>query len=304
MKGLAKFAMQGRVQAALLVAGFAVLAAIFPPFIVLSGATLALVTLRKGLAEGALLAAIGTAAGGALAWFVVGSPQWVLVSLLVHWVPVWLVAAVLRATVSLSQALLVLAGLGLAGVMVVYAALGDPTLWWTSMMEQVLPILLEQMQAEVAPEVMAQQIQLLAPKLTGVVVSQFVVLVLISLLLGRWWQAGLYNPGGFGTEFRRLRFGRPAAIAVLAAFAIAVFAQLGLVVNLMLAVGLVTSLFGLSIVHSLVVDGGWGRAWLFVVYLLLGLLMYPMVTFLSVLGAADEWLNVRRRFGKGAHPES
>jgi hypothetical protein len=304
MKGLAKFAMQGRVQAALLVAGFAVLAAIFPPFIVLSGATLALVTLRKGLAEGALLAAIGTAAGGALAWLVVGSPQWVLVSLLVHWVPVWLVAAVLRATVSLSQALLVLAGLGLAGVVVVYAALGDPTLWWTSMMEQVLPILLEQMQAEVAPEIMAQQIQLLAPKLTGVVVSQFVVLVLISLLLGRWWQAGLYNPGGFGTEFRRLRFGRPAAIVVLAAFAIAVFAQLGLVVNLMLAVGLVTSLFGLSIVHSLVVDGGWGRAWLFVVYLLLGLLMYPMVTFLSVLGGADEWLNVRRRFRKGVHPES
>ena len=304
MKGLAKFAMQGRMQAALLVAGFAVLAAIFPPFIVLSGATLALVTLRKGLAEGALLAAIGTAAGGALAWLVVGSPQWVLVSLLVHWVPVWLVAAVLRATVSLSQALLVLAGLGVAGVMVVYAALGDPTLWWASMMEQVLPILLEQMQAEVAPEVMTQQIQLLAPKLTGVVVSQFVVLVMISLLLGRWWQAGLYNPGGFGIEFRKLRFGRPVAIAVLAAFAIAVFAQFGLVVNRVLAVGLVTSLFGLSIVHSLVVEGGWTRAWLFAVYLLLGLLMYPMVTFLTVLGAADEWLNVRRRFGKGAHPET
>jgi hypothetical protein len=304
MKGLAKLAMQGRVQAALLVAGFAVLAAIFPPVIVLSGATLALVTLRKGLAEGALLAAIGTAAGGALAWMVVGSPQWVLVSLLVHWVPVWLVAGVLRATVSLSLALLVLVGFGLAGVLLVYAALGDPALWWASMMEQVLPILLEQMQAEVAPEVMAQQIQLLAPKLTGVVVSQFVVLVMISLLLGRWWQAGLFNPGGFGTEFRQLRFGRPAAIVVLVAFAIAVFAQMDLVVNLVLAVGLVTSLFGLAIVHSLVVEGGWARAWMFMVYLLLGLLMYPMVTFLSVLGAADEWLDARRRFGKGAHPKS
>ena len=31
----------------------------------------------------------------------------------------------------------------------------------------------------------------------------------VSLVLGRYWQASLYNPGGFGEEFRALRFRKP-----------------------------------------------------------------------------------------------
>jgi hypothetical protein len=304
MQWLAKFAMQGRLQAALLVAGFAVSAAILPPIVILSGATLALVTLRKGPVEGALLMAVATAAGGALAWLAVSNPQLILVALLVHWIPLWLVAGVLRATVSLSQALLVLAGLGMVAVLVVHAALGDPTAWWASVMEQVLPLLLEQMQTEVQPEAIQQQIELLAPKLTGIVVSQLVTLVMLSLLLGRWWQAGLYNPGGFGTEFRRLRMGQVAAVIVLAGFGMAVFAKVDLLMNVVLAVALVTSLFGLSILHSLVMERGLSRGWLYGAYVLLGLLMYPVVTFLSILGAADQWLDLRQRYGKGANPQS
>ena len=41
--------------------------------------------------------------------------------------------------------------------------------------------------------------------MTGAFAASLYVQFLLALLLGRWWQAVLYNPGGFGAEFRGLR---------------------------------------------------------------------------------------------------
>ena len=55
----------------------------------------------------------------------------------------------------------------------------------------------------------------LVPTLTGVMASSLQVTCLLCLMLARYWQASLYNPGGFGREFRSLRLAPAVAVILL-----------------------------------------------------------------------------------------
>jgi hypothetical protein len=290
--------MKGRMQAALVVASFAVLAALLPPIAAISGGALALVTLRRGIRDGVWVTAIAATGGAALSWLALGSPQFVLIVLLGIWAPTLAISMVLRSTVSLSVALRFLAILATLPVLAIFVALGDPTAWWLELMTRAAPVVLEELGAQVPVDLLEQQIALLAPRFTGVLVSQGIAIVLSSLLLGRWWQAQLYNPGGFGEEFRSLNLGKPFAIAVLILYGLAMLGGIDLLTNLTIAMSMVLAMFGLAIVHALVHLAKAGRGWLVTVYVLLGLLMFPAMTLLSVLGAADVWLGIRDRFAR------
>ena len=56
--------------------------------------------------------------------------------LLIGWLPLWLLALVLRATVSLSRTFQAAALLGVLGVAGFYAVLGDPAIWWGRVLSQ------------------------------------------------------------------------------------------------------------------------------------------------------------------------
>jgi len=294
--------MQGRLRAALVVAAFALVAVALPPLVVFSGAALALVTLRHGALEGTVVAAIAVAGGGALAGLALGAPTAILGYVLVLWVPVWALAVLLRASVSLSITLTVLALVVAAALVLVFVVLGDPAAWWQQVLGQLIPLVLEDMGAEVADSVLQEQIAAIAPSVTGLVASQLAALWLLSLLLGRWWQAQLYNPGGFGQEFRELRMGQALAVATVAVFVGAPLARLPLIVNLALGLSIVLGMFGLAVLHSAVQRSRAGRGWLIALYVGMAFLMYPVLTVLALLGATDQWLDLRRRFGGGRGP--
>jgi hypothetical protein len=61
MRSLAAFVMRGRSAAVLVAATAAVLFWLFPPFLIVATAVVALVTLRRGAAEGASIALLGRA---------------------------------------------------------------------------------------------------------------------------------------------------------------------------------------------------------------------------------------------------
>jgi hypothetical protein len=292
--------MKGHMQAALVVACFAVLAALVPPIAVLSGGALALVTLRRGLGDSLIVVSVAAMGGAALSWLTLGAPQFVLLVLLGIWLPTWVSALVLRGTVSLSLALRVLAVLAMVPVLAMFALLGDPTAWWLELMTQAAPIVLRELGADIPGDLLQQQIALLAPRFTGVLVSQGVAVVVVSLLLGRWWQSQLFNPGGFGKEFRGLSLGKPFAVGVLVLYGLAMFGHMELLTNLTIAMSMVLVMFGLAVVHAVVRRLGASRGWLVAVYMALGLLMFPAMTLLSVLGAAEVWVGIRDRFGARA----
>ena len=67
---------------------------------------------------------------------------------------------------------------------------------------------------ERAEQMLAQMPPLTAEHLLGNLAFMQMLLTLISLFTARWWQAKLYNPGGFQQEFYQLRLSR-ANILVL-----------------------------------------------------------------------------------------
>ncbi|RUQ41902.1 MAG: hypothetical protein EKK69_00290 [Candidatus Competibacteraceae bacterium] len=297
MKALAAFTMRGRASAVLVMAVAAVLFWLFPPFMVVSAAALALVTLRRGAAESLLLLVLAGSAATGLAALVLGTPWPMLDVLLAGWLPLWLLALMLRATVSLARTLQVAAALGLVGVLLCYLVLGDPAAWWNSLLEP-----LRQEAARLGPTLPAAERDTLdrmlallgewAPFLPGHLASMILLNGLLALFLGRGWQAALFNPGGFRTEFHALRLGRPLAGLTLVLLAGALLSGWVPLTNLALPLSVLYTVQGIALVHALAFARSLSPAWLLLFYLLLLPLLSQLVL---ALGLADAWIDLRAR---------
>ncbi|MBL8259777.1 MAG: DUF2232 domain-containing protein [Candidatus Competibacteraceae bacterium] len=297
MRSLAAFVMRGRSGAALVAATAAVLFWLFPPFLIVATAVVTLVTLRRGALEGALVALAAGAAATALTWGAFGRPWPMLQLLLPCWSAAWLLALTLRATVSLSRAFQAAALLGFVGVAGIYLVFPDPTAWWRGVLARLRQEFADPAAAGLAPdragwEQLLELIEGWAPYLPGHMVSAALMVALLALLLGRWWQATLYNPGGFRPEFQELRLGRTLAALTLVLFAAMLLIRWPPLVNLALVLGALYTLQGVALVHAAAFKLQLSPAWLLLFYLLLVPLLSQLV---MALGVADAWADFRNR---------
>jgi hypothetical protein len=282
MKSLAEFVMRGRFQALLLVvAGAGSLM-----FCWISAAVIALVTLRKGTAQGAWLLLWALLPAGVLLYaFGDSGPLTLLLGTM-------LLAVVLRETVSLSLALLcsVAVGVGTGLVLIVFGG---------EFLQQVVAIFsdfLAQLEQQVSTQ-SEQNVVLPRPttvQVAGLMGAGNAAVSVVCLLLGRYWQAALYNPNGFGDEFRQLRFA-PAIAGVLALIAVGV-ASLGVEYRTWAVIGVMPLNFaGLALVHARVKARGQGTGWLTGFYL--AWLLFDPVKMMVVFAAiADSWFDFRQRW--------
>ncbi len=214
MQGLAAFAMSARWRAVVVATLSAASAWLLPPLtsplVYLGGAIIGLVTLRLGAlqglsvagAGGAALAIVGAVGSGFALPMVVGA--WVL------WLPAWALGVLLRSSRSLALCLQGAAAFGLLLLIAAYAWLGQPAAWWATRLDVLLGPAFAAQGLDTA-----QYFPALARWMTALSVAALMFGALLSLLLARAWQAGLYNPGGFGTEFRSLRLGKGFAVVSL-----------------------------------------------------------------------------------------
>ncbi|MBL8250782.1 MAG: DUF2232 domain-containing protein [Candidatus Competibacter sp.] len=297
MRSLAAFVMRSRSGAALAAATGAVLFWLFPPFLIVATAVLTLVTLRRGAAEGAVVGLVSGAAATGLIWLAFGQPWPMLQVLIPCWLTAWLLALVLRATVSLSRAFQAAALLGLAGVIAAYLFFPDPGVWWRGMVVRLRqefadPAALGLATDRATWEQLLRLIEGWAPYLPGHMIGATLLAALLGLLLGRWWQAVLYNPGGFRPEFQELRLGRVLAGLTLLLFAAMLLVSWPPLVNLALVLATLYTLQGVALVHALVFKLQLSPAWLVLFYLLLVPLLSQIV---MALGVADAWADFRDR---------
>lgn len=306
MQQFAAFIMRGRIQAMLVAVLFGILSLALPILqplaTVVSGAVIALVTLRLGAREG-MFVILGVALGvAALASLIVGNPMPALLLGLVLWLPVWGVALLLRGTLSLALSFQVAALLGGLIVAAIYLLLPDPAAWWREKWDAVMIPAMQQAGMGDA----GQLRQALAPvvsRMTGALATAQVVTLLCSLMVGRWWQALLYNPGGFGREFRDLHLGGALAYPGLAVLGLAFFASGamgGMARDLLLMLVALYMFQGLALAHA--VAAGRPVAWLMALYTLMAIALPFVAVVLAGVGFADHWLNIRSKFGAGGTP--
>ena len=114
-----------------------------------------------------------------------------------------------------------------------------------------------------------------------------------GLLVSRWWQALLFNPGGFQKEFHDYRLDQTIALVLI----VFVMAGVGLPMEYRPWVELVSLpllIAGLALVHSSVKLMGMGGHWLGLMYFGL-FFIAPVGTLLVGLGLLDSMLNLRSR---------
>ncbi len=271
MRGVAQYAMLGRRQSIIMV----LLCGFFPVAYCISAAVVGLVHLRKGMREG-LLVLLWSLLPAAYFWNI-GDPSPLLLM-----VGITILSQVLRRSGSWAQVLMVALVLGILTQVSLY--------WQTAYVEQVRQLMEQALQTRQVggnqDEALEQLVQLLL-RFYGV---YHMGLVVLCLMLARWWQAALYNPGGFREEFHQLRLD-PRFSLVLAVMIVAGALGIPPLNNWVALLSLPLLVNGIALCHGVVGMKQLGTHWLVMCYLTL-LLMAPA---LVMLGIMDSFLDLRKR---------
>ncbi|MGZ8217943.1 hypothetical protein [Methylomagnum sp.] len=298
MRALAAFVMKGRAQAVPALVGLTVLSWSFSLISLLSTAAVALPTLRKGALEGAVLMVLAAVPVAFAGWLLLGSPWQAAGYTLMLWVPVWLAAVILRESGQLPVALGSAAGLGMLMVLGVYVISDDPAGLWVEELRKFLRPLLEQPRSATEAEAMSRSLAAFAHYLTGMVAAGSVLILTLGLLIARWWQATLFNPGGFRAEFLALRLPSPAAYLWLALLAVAWTTGGGMAeiaANLAIPLFVPYLLAGFAVLHALFAGGN--GFWLVGIYMAV-LFVSPLIMVIALIGFSDTWINWRKRLSR------
>jgi len=282
VKAIAEFAMRGRFQALLLsVAGAGSIL-----FCWISAAVVALVTLRKGVGTGAQLL-LWALLPAAVLFYTTGdsSPMALLIGTAV-------LAMVLRETVNLPLAVLTSMAVGAVagGVML---SVGDAYLeQMVALFGEFLASMERQLSSSEGETVLLTRPT--AVQIAGMLGAGSAMMSVLCLLLARYWQAALYNPGGFGDEFRALRY-TPAVASAMAMVGVAI-AALGVEFRTWAIIGFMPLNFaGLALFHARVHSRGQGMAWL-VGFYLAWILLDPVKLMVVFAAIADSWFDFRQRW--------
>lgn len=282
MRGLAEFIMRGRWQAL----AVAVLGAGSLLFGWVSAAAVALVTLRRGLEAGGWLVLWALLPAMLAAWMS-GDAGSVLLLL-----GTFLLAGVLRISVSLSLAVA-------ASVLVGLASGGGLLLLSNEFLAQLVSVfemVIEQLQQGLA-ESGQEQAVLLVPtetQVAGILAAGNAAMAVLSLLLGRYWQALLYNPGGFRREFHALRLPKALTLA-LAAAAVLLWSQTIVLAGWAAVVAVPLMFSGFALMHAWTAASGRGSGLLTAFYML-WLLLDPVKGVLLALVVVDAFVDFRARW--------
>jgi len=294
MISLARFILKGYSQAALVAASMAMLGLLLPPVAWLSGAAVALVTLVNGHRNGLLVTAIAGIGTAAFAGLILSIPELAIYYILLVWLPVVMVAVVLRQTVSLVLCLQLIAGVSLFGIVVLYVFFPDFGEIWRSSLNLVADDLVANSDGTLDTEQLKRLIDQIVRLLPGFFASSFMIGTMLSLYVARWWQAVLYNPGGFGKEFRAINLGKATALIALVIAITASLIKADILSAMLLVVFALYLNQGVAVLHAVFAGRQLNAVWLFMIYLLMFFIPH-IVVLLALAGLADTWIDFRRR---------
>jgi len=277
-------------QAMLVASSLALLSLMMPPVSVVSSATVALVTLRRGAYEGLYVLGCSSLAAALLGFLALGNFQFALLYVMVLWLPVWLISIILREGQHLSLAVEIAILIGIVCVIGFYLYAPDPVALWKAVLSQMIP-------ADVPVADIQRTIDILVHYMTGVIAAGSVFGMLFGLFLGRWWQANLYNPGGFRQEFLSLSTKPRISIGAIVVLIIAVTSPVGvseIAWNVCILLFVLFTVIGVAVLHYAFSMMKLGRYMVPMFYITLFLIPHAMLI-VGLVGLSDPWLNLRKK---------
>lgn len=270
MRGLAEYVMTGRRQAIIAV----LLLGLIPLVNLLNPVVVGLVILRKGLSEGLII----------FAWALLPLVGWATLG---DVVPITMLfgtmglGLLLRETESWEFTLLAAILVGLCAEL------------YFRLQPAVLDVLMAQVEVYLRNNTQQDlQLEDVRNVMTSVIGAVYMFLSIVLLMLSRWMQAALFNPGGFRKEFHSLRIEQKVALGLLAMMLLSSF---GVLIPSSWVLYLILPLMfsGVALVHAVVEAKKLSAMWLVTFYILL---MLPVVVQLLVLVAlVDSWYDFRSR---------
>ena len=283
-------------QAMMVASSLALLSLLFPPVSIVSSASVALVTLRRGGYEGLYVVLFSCLSAAILGYFLFGNMQFALLYSAVLWLPILVISIVLREGKHLSVAIQIAVLFGMLAVLGFYLFVDNPASLW----ESVLSVMVQPMLAsnpDVPVEDIQRSIKVFSRFMTGAITAASVYGLLFGLFLARWWQSVLYNPGGFKAEYLSLRVYPRVALASILIVAIAWLSS-GVVSevcwNVSILFIVLYAFVGMAVLHVSFSETKMKRFAIPFLYITLVLVPH-VIAIVVILGVVDAWLDLRSR---------
>jgi len=214
MLAIARYALKGPFHASTVVGILAILSLFVPLVSVLSGAIVGLIILTQGLLSGARALLISVVGITVVSYLVTQSPELGITIGLVQWVPMVILAEVLRRTRSMSFTLVIGMVIAIFVVLAQYMLWPDIDKLWAEylqLMFQNVDMGQQGLEVDSIQAGMQDLVHWMVLVLVAVMYSTFIG----TLMASRWFQARLAGSEGFRDEFYSIKLGRAAAIATL-----------------------------------------------------------------------------------------
>ncbi len=275
---LASFIMRGRLHASAVAALGNTLPLITP-------ATIGLVALRKGFSEGGLICLWGLLPVF-LTYFFSDSNQFFVLLTACNFLNVLLVCGILRYRGDWEMTLVSL-------VIISIILMGSLLLIFQQDFEVLVQRLIEVFE-EASRQTNIESLKIKKSSIAVFTTWTIILNTFLGVVIARWWQAIIFNPGGFKEEFQGIRLNRRLLVLIFSILVLssAIFNQYSNWAYLSifpLVVG------GLSLFHWLVNEKNLGKVPIIFTYVFMVLFTPFVILILALLGTVDCFYNVRQR---------
>ncbi len=294
MFALAQFVIHRRINSVLLTVFFAIASLFLTPLALLSSAIVVLNTLRKGYQEGILVVVISTVILFLVMWSLFQAPTMAFIMFLL-WLGALLPATILNITRQLNIALMIILVIGVAGILfyfVSWSGANPAEIWQPEILKiskhfKEAGIELFQKEPEKASLLIAQF-------MLGVQMVMIFLYLAFSLFIGRWWQAKLYNQGGFQKEFHQLKFSKSLVIMSVIVFALTLLSDSAYLLALAMLFVLPLVFQGFAIIHSRLKKQPNAVFILTSIYITV-IIVIQSILLIAAIGLADTWFHFREK---------
>jgi hypothetical protein len=307
MLALARYALKGPYQAATIVGLLAIVAVVLPlmggsPFATMiitaaltlvSGSLVGLVILTQGSKSGLKTVLVSIIGITVVATIALEAPMIGVSIGLAQWLPIVILAQVLRSTKSL--VLMMLCGLVLALVAVALQLLIWPDLEadWLLVIEESIAQMKAHPDYQDVNVDFADNAKLLVHFMVLVLGSAMYSLFVGILLMARSMQARLADSDGFSTEFRAISFGKRIGLVAMILLAVSVWVNQAWISSIALLLMTAFLFQGVAVVHTKVSRSKRPRLLGTLFYVLL--FIFPQTVVVTALvGLLDNWLILRK----------